>query len=81
VSNRTEIVDGTLTNDAGDTWTIEFTVLIAVLSEDYGPDLEEIANESLPYLDVPDGEYILEYFCLRSQRKRIRVRGGIRVQA
>ncbi|HEY6126613.1 MAG TPA: hypothetical protein VIW23_00375 [Candidatus Acidoferrum sp.] len=75
-----ERIEGTLTEKGGRVWHIELRVTIAVLEGPHGVECEEVARLELDS-SVPDGEYILDYFCLKHRTRSVRVKLGAFVAA
>jgi hypothetical protein len=66
-------VEGKLTRASGNIRNVELNVITRELS---GGEDEIVYQAVLVSADVPDGDYILEYFCFGSHRDPVRVKYG-----
>jgi len=58
-------------------WNIWLNVTTAALYGQRGIEDEAIARVELASDRVPDGEYVLDYFCFQPHHKSVRVRYGV----
>jgi hypothetical protein len=69
IAGRLSMKDGRARNVQLDVETVE-------LRGDHGVEDEAVARVDLATPEVPDGEYILDYFCFKPYSQRARVRNG-----
>jgi hypothetical protein len=77
MSKRLRQVEGTLTDKGGGLRRVQLNVTTAVLSGSHGVEDEAIARVEIGSGSVPDGEYVLEYFCFQQHREPVRVKYGV----
>lgn len=75
MTRRIEEIDGMLTTQGGDVLRVRLAATVAEVLGSTAVEAEEISRLEL-LTDVPDGEYVLDYFYARPRRDRVCVRFG-----
>lgn len=73
-------VDGALSR-GGSAWNVELDVTTVELPGQQGVEDEAVARVALVTRDIPNGEYLLDYFCLSQHTERVRVQDGMLLAA
>ena len=55
---------------------VQLDVMTVELRGQMGVEDEAVARVSLATSGIPDGEYVLDYFCFQSRRSPVRIENG-----
>jgi hypothetical protein len=77
MSRRVIRVPGTLTSTCGDTWPVDLEVTTVAVHGRGGTEDEKIWKIELGFCNVPDGEYVLDYFLSKDRSEYVRVENGV----
>jgi hypothetical protein len=77
MNKRFRQIAGSLTQQDGGVQNVRLNVTTALLYGQRGIEDEAIARVELGSGGVPDGEYVLDYFCFQPHHKLVRVQHGI----
>jgi len=69
-------VDGKLSMRDGSAWNVELDLSTVELPGQHGVEDEAIARVALVTRGIPNGEYLLDYFCFAHHTERVRVQDG-----
>jgi hypothetical protein len=76
-----ESVDGRMTNPSGDVRAVKLVLTIRELRGSSGVEDCSVVSHRLVTGNVPDGNYMLEYFCVKAYHERATVKHGALVSA
>jgi hypothetical protein len=72
-------ITGTLSSEGGEELRVGLAIDTVELPGEHGADDEAISEVRLATGGIPDGDYMLEYFCFRPHRESVRVKYGVLV--